>query len=111
MKVDIEPYSGVGVVTPHGPLLRADVDEVRTAAASALERYQQRIVIDLHDVPYCDSAGIELLLALSEGLSRLERPRLALLQPTCLESLELTGAADHLEIVDGVDDGVRSLRR
>lgn len=111
MKVDSEPFGLVTVVTPHGPLTREELAEFVTAAEDAAAAKDGRVVLDMHDVPYLDSGGIEALLALAGGDGAAVRPRLARVDETCREALNLTKALGRIEVFDTVESAVRSFKQ
>lgn len=110
MKVDSEPFGLVTVVTPHGPLTRDELADFVTATEDAVVAKDGRVVLDMHDVPYLDSGGIEALLTLCGAAGALVRPRLAQLEETCREALSLTAVLDKLDVFDTVESAVRSFK-
>ncbi len=62
MKVVPQSHAGVTVLTAHGPLIAEETVDLRRALENATAAKARRIVLDLADVPYLDSTGIELLL-------------------------------------------------
>lgn len=127
MKVQTQPQGNLTLLVPHGPLVADELIEFRRSVEAALkgtgphsEPRQKapsgprlrRVVVDMADVPYLDSAGIELLLELcSVGRAPQQRPKLAALSETCLEALELTDNLPRLEVFDTVDNALRSCQR
>jgi|GEM_PF-361116 len=112
MKVQSQAHGTVMIVTPHGPLVAEDAADFRQAITMALASKSKRVVLDMADVPYLDSAGIELLLELcSLKLAPHQRPKLAALSETCLEALELTDVLPKLEVFDTVENALRSCQR
>ena len=112
MKVHSHPHGQVTVLTAHGPLIGEERIDLQRAVESTTKAGVKRLVIDLADVPYLDSTGIELLLSLS-GLHVTSpgRPKLASLSETCLEALELTDVLPRLEVFDTLDNALRSCQR
>ena len=124
MKVQTHPLGNVMVLVAHGPLLsdelgelRAAVESTATSSAGGTGAACRGIVVDLSDVPYLDSAGIELLLELAAVTQTVGgetsqhtgvRPKLASLSETCLEALELTNVLPRLDVFDTVENAVRS---
>jgi anti-anti-sigma factor len=113
MKVSTQPHGSVSVVVAHGPLIAEELIDLRRAVETAAAAMgNKHIVVDVTDVPYLDSSGIELLLELC-GLQSMvpQRPKLAALSETCLEALELTDVLPRLEVYDTVENALRSCRR
>ncbi len=107
-----QPHSNITILVPHGPLVAEETIDLRRAVQSATASQTKRVVVDLADVPYMDSGGIELLLELGNvNVSPLQRPKLAALSETCMEALELTDTLPRLEVFDTVENALRSYQR
>lgn len=112
MKIDVQIHGSVAVVVPHGPLTADQVDAFHGKLKSAMEQRQGRVVIDLRDVAYFDSRGIETLLQLcGERRAVVQKPTLAQLGETCREALDLTHALQRLDVFDTVENAIRSYKR
>ena len=112
MKTEVQAYGNVTVIAAHGPLVAEESVDLKRAVENSLTAGSQRLVLNLADVPYLDSTGIELLLELCHaGLAPRRRPKVAALSETCLEALELTDVLPRLEVFDTVDNAVRSSKR
>jgi anti-anti-sigma factor len=112
MKVDTQLHGSVSVLIPHGPLAGDELDDFRQALSVAIDQKSGRVVLDLDDVPYLDSGGIETLLELCTGQQAASaRPRLARLGETCREALDLTDALARLTVFDTVESAIRSYKR
>jgi anti-anti-sigma factor len=69
------------------------------------------VILDLTDVVYIDSAGIQLLYRLGEGL-RTRGQVLRIVIPgdsPVNDALRLAGIKHHADVVEAVDDGLRAL--
>ena len=108
MKVDVLPQGSITVLAPHGPLTRDEDDDFRAAAGDPIRDRNGRVVIDMSDVPYLDSRGIETLLELVADARTLVKPRLAHVCDTCREALDLTDVLEQLEVFDTVESALRS---
>ncbi len=112
MKVDSQLHGSVSVLVPHGPLAGDDVQDLRTALSLAIDQKSGRVVLDMSDVSYLDSSGIETLLELCAGQQAASaRPRLAQLCETSREALDLTDTLLRLTIFDTVENAIRSYKR
>jgi anti-anti-sigma factor len=112
MKVDTTPHGMVTVVVPHGPLVADELSDFRRAVESATQRHGGRVVIDLADVPYLDSGGIETLLNLYTAQRwSTGGTKLAKLTETCREALDLTDVLPRLDVFDNVENALRSFNR
>lgn len=112
MKLDVQTHGLVTVIVPHGPLISEEVQDFRQAVEPTAALKTGRLVVDMRDVPYLDSAGIETLLELF-GRSRVSaaRPKLARLSETCREALNLTDVLVRLDVFDTVENAIRSYNR
>lgn len=111
MKIQPQPHGNATLLAAHGPLVREDLADLRRSVTDAAAR-TKHVVVDLADVPYLDSSGIELLLELAGAqLPALHRPKLAALSETCLEALELTDTLAKLEVFDTVENALRACRQ
>lgn len=112
MKVDTQIRGSVSVLVPHGPLAGDDVEDLRQALSLAIDQRSGRVVLDMSDVPYLDSSGIEALLELCAGQQIASaRPRLAQLGGTSREALDLTDVLPRVTIFDTVESAIRSYKR
>ena len=112
MKIDVQLHGSVSVLVPHGPLAGDELEDFREALSVAIDQKSGRVVLDLNDVPYLDSPGIEALLDLCTGQQAASaRPRLAQLGETCREALDLTDALNRLTVFDTVESAIRSYKR
>jgi anti-anti-sigma factor len=111
MKVQTQNHGNVTVLALHGPLVTDELADVRRALKPASGDLRHPI-IDMTDVPYLDSSGIELLLEFcGVHLSPHQRPKMAALSETCREALELTDALPRLDVFDTVENAMRSCQR
>ena len=67
------------------------------------------LVIDLHETPLIDGAGLETLIDLREKIeSRGGGVKLAAVNPLCADILRITGVGDKFEQFDVVKSAVGS---
>ena len=111
MKVETQHHGTVAVVVPHGPLVRDEIDDLRRALETTLELKSGRVVIDMTHVPWLDSAGIETLASAARAEEYPYPPRVAALNDTCREALDLTGVLASLDTFDTVENAIRSFKR
>lgn len=109
MRVDTTSCGTVAILIPHGALVADDVADFQQAVRDASRERVGRVVIDLSDVPYFDSAGIQSLLTLYREPSELSTPpKISNLTETCREALDLTNVLLRLHVFDTVENAVRS---
>ena len=112
MKIDVQLHGSVSVLVPHGPLVEGELDGFRQQVHEAIVQKSGRIVLDMSDVPYLDSGGIEALSELCAGQQAASaRPRLAQLSDTAREALDLTDVLERLTVFDTVENAIRSHKR
>ncbi len=110
MKVDLETHGSVVVIVPRDAITEATLADVSAATEAA--RAQSgggRMVLDMGNVAFLDSAAIEHLLSFAGTASRGPLvPRLAALNETVRETLSLTETLPRFSIYDSVESAVRS---
>lgn len=106
MKVDTRQQGAAVVLRPSGALVGDDVADFDQAVQDALAARGARLVVDMTEVSYLDSRGIESLLDLAARAAPL-----AALGETCREALDLTEVLPKLVVFDTVDNALRSLKR
>ena len=112
MKVQAQANGAVTVLAAHGPLVGEEVADLRRAIETETAGQAKRVIVDLSDVPYLDSAGIEFLVQTCDlGVSAPKRPTLAALSETCREALELTDVLPRLQVFDTVENALRGCQR
>jgi anti-anti-sigma factor len=109
MHIDVKRIGTVDVLTPRGAMVDEDAEEFVGTLQVRLKASNPRFVLDLHEVPYFDSRGLEGLVDAAYDLQqRGSRLRLAAVTATCREVFELTGQAGMMEFFDEPQDAVRS---
>ncbi len=111
MKIDVQSHGTVAVVVPHGPLTRDELGDFRATVDETVSAKEGRVVLDMTQVPFVDSGGIETLLDICGTVDAFNRPRLAQLDETCREALALTDVLTHLDVFDTVDNAIRSYKQ
>ncbi|MFO0840307.1 MAG: STAS domain-containing protein [Phycisphaerae bacterium] len=112
MKISEQLHGPVTVLTPHGPMISEELADFRNAVERATAARATRTVLDMSDVPYVDSAGIESLLNYcGSQVLPLKRVKLAGLLDCCREALDVTDVLGKLEAFNSVDDAIRSCKR
>lgn len=109
MEIQEQKQGAVTVLKPVGPLCADDADGFRSRCVEATTRTLGRFVVDASAVPYADSRGLEVLLALSESLGQAGQSlKLCAATDTVREALELTELSQLFEHYEDVPAGVRS---
>jgi len=94
----VEKQGAVSVVRPQGPLTEAQCASFLEAALGKLGQGRPMVVIDLHEVPLVDSAGLEALVEVREKIeSRGGAVKLAAVNALCSDIFRVTGLNQKFE--------------
>src|SRR5688572_5047410 len=111
MKLSYEDHNAITVLTISGELTADQSDSFRRACQERLESGVRDVVLDLEYLTLIDSAGLELLLWLTEeagqrhGQVRLVKP-----DETISKILQLTRLDRRFSIHSSVESAAKSLR-
>jgi len=109
MKVERQEIGTVEILSPQGVLTEDDAEEFSTMLQRRLAGANPRVAVSLSDVPYMDSTALNALLEAAEELAdRGTRLKLVSVNPTCRETLELTGLSPRFQFFENPQDAVRS---
>jgi len=101
MKITEQRQGAVVVLKPEGALVEADAAALKQRLTQAMGASLGRFVVDLSNVPFVDSRGLEVLVEVTEELGKSGQVlRLCAANKTVREVLELTdltGLFDHFE--------------
>jgi len=111
MNVRCEDYDHVTVVALSGELNADTVENVRKHIDQRIENKVRFFVLDLEQMTYVDSKGLELLLWLQEQCDeRLGQVRLNKPDETCRKILQVTRLDGRFDIFDDVTEAVKTMR-
>lgn len=111
MKLAFDDYEHLTVMKVTGELTADDAERFRKAALERIERHVRDFVLDLAEVEFVDSKGLESLLWLQETcIENLGQVRLAALTQNVQKILELTRLSARFEREDDVEAAIKSLR-
>lgn len=109
MRIEQQRVGSVDVLMPVGALVDEDGEQFGDTLLTRLRTSNPRVVLAMQEVPYMDSAALEMLLEASDLLvERAASLKLAAVTSTCREILELTGLSDRFQFFNTMEDGVRS---
>ena len=99
----------VAILKPMGPIVADEMDDLVEDLESTVESGNLAVAIDLREVPFIDSAGLELLTKVQRTLQRMGGA-LKLVGPTslCRQILEVTRLIDAFEVHTDSMSAVRS---
>ena len=94
----VEPQGAVDVVQLSGPLNNENAEQLVATVQATLAEGQPMIVLDMHDVPLLDSAGLDALLDVHDAVVlKGGAVKLAALTPLCDDVLRVTGVDRYFE--------------
>ena len=109
MQIQEQRQGAVTVLRPAGPLTVGEVKDFRSTVERAISSNLGRFVLDMSAIPYLDSAGLEVLVDLTEALSESGQSlKLCAPNKTIREVLSLTDLAPLFEQFEDVGTAVRS---
>ncbi len=111
MKIHHEDYDQLTVIKIKGDLISDETDRLRRIAVERMDERIRDFVLDLSEMEFVDSKGLETLIWLQDqSADRLGQIRLAACQETVLKILEITRLASRFDCHDEIDAAVKSLR-
>ncbi|MCD6365503.1 MAG: STAS domain-containing protein [Planctomycetes bacterium] len=111
MKIEERQVEGVTIFTPHGPLVKADADQLKGYLAGASVHNPERIVIDTSAVPFLDSRGLEVLIEVTTNMTSSQgRLKVAGANETLREVMMLTDTSELFEHFQDVESALRSFK-
>ncbi len=111
MKLEFDDHDQLTIATLHGDLTSEYADAFRKAALERVEKNVRDFVLDVSQVEFIDSAGLEALLWLQETCAEhLGQVRLAQTTENVNRILEITRLAGRLESHEQIEAAIKSLR-
>lgn len=109
MEINEQRQGAVTVLRPKGALVLDDAEVFRNRVGEVMTRSLGRFVVDMAEVPYVDSRGLEVLKDMSEQLSEGGRLlRLCSTNETVREVLEITDLSESFEFFADAMSAARS---
>ena len=109
MKISWQNYNDVTVVELRGDLEGDSAEPLRSAITEIIAGPRAGIVLNLSEVEFIDSQGLELLLWVSDYCRQNRVPlRLAGLAENCTKILEITRLQDEFDCHAELAEAVRS---
>lgn len=108
MKTSLYQVSNTQVLALQDAVTQAERTELEDILSQASAGPAPRLAVDLSEVPFIDSAMLELLLQTSRELaSRGGRLKLVALSPNCAEILRITDLRSRFEVHGSVEEATR----
>lgn len=108
MKSNLYQVGSTHVLAIQEAITQAECAEMKDLLSRAATAGGGKVAVDLSEVPFIDSAVLELLLATNkECVSRGGRLKLVALSPNCQEILRLTDLKTRFEIAASVEEASR----
>lgn len=109
MRIEASRHGAVTVLRPEGPLIGEDADQLRTMMRESFHESMGRLVVDLGEVAYVDSAGLDTLVDAGETIADIGMTlKVAGANETLREVFDLTGVRSRFEQFEDVPAAVRS---
>ena len=111
MKLNFDDHEQLTVVAIKGDLNAESTEALRKAALEKLNKTTRDFVLDLHEMEFIDSKGLESLLWLQDQCGeRLGQIRLAGASENFQKVLEMTRLTPRFECTADVEAAIKSLR-
>jgi anti-anti-sigma factor len=108
MKSNLYQVSNTQVLAFQEALTHAECDEMKDLVVRAAGTGAPKLAVDLSEVPFIDSAALELLVQLSKDFAgRGGRLKLVALSNNCEEILRLTDLRSRFEVCTSVEEATR----
>lgn len=108
MKCNEYQSGGMQVLAVREAITQTECEELKDLISRASATGTGRVSIDLSEVPFVDSATLELLLtAAKDCAARGGRLKLVAPSPNCQEILRLTDLRNRFDIVDSIEEATR----
>jgi len=110
VKISSYQHGKATVVSPRDAIVESDCADLRHAVAQAIANGSSQIVIDLAEVPFIDSAGLELFCELQTTCAESgAHLKLASLDETCAEILHITDLDFRFHTFQTVEESIKGL--
>lgn len=110
MKIVRDNYDQHTVFTLRGEMTAETIDEFRKAALEEMDEKTRDFILDMSNVTFIDSKGLETLIWLHEQcIERLGQIRLAACPDNIRTILRITRLDDLLQACDDIDQAIKSL--
>jgi len=112
MRIETNRHGAVTVIQPSGPVIsQEDATQLRSEAFSVLGNTLGRFVLDVSQMSFVDSHGLETLVEITEELhAGGQSLKLCMLSDTLREILAITDLTSKFEQFEDVQTAVRSFR-
>lgn len=110
MKLEQTRHGASTVISIHGALVNEELTKLSDAIDESLGLGATKLVLELSEVPFVDSAGLELLLDLISRIGKLGGEiRLAALNEVCREIFSATRMDNFYHLFEDADSALRSM--
>ena len=109
MRIETQKVGAVTVLEPHGPVVQEDATAFGQHLEQTLHQSMGRLVIDVSEVPYLDSLGLQILADAAEQLQNTGQSlRLSGANETLRTVFEITELHHHFDHYQDIHTAVRS---
>ena len=110
MKIDTQSYNDVIVIEMQGELIVEYLQQFKDTVAEIMPDKPTGIVLDMTNVGFIDSQGLEYLLLLSDDCHKANcQLKLAGLDENCAKILEITRLQVQLDTYEELAEAVKSV--
>ena len=109
MRIQTQQVGAVTVFEPQGPIIQDDAEDFAARLGETLRASMGRLVVDVANVPYLDSRGLETLADTAQSLQETGQSlRLSGANETLRTVFALTELDAHFDHYQDVNTAVRS---
>ncbi len=110
MKINVQDYDQITVMEMHGEFTEENSKRFEEAAAEQLNKRTKGIVLDMSNISFIDSRGLEQMLWLKDSCyGNGCELRLAALDGNCQKILQITRLDREFETFDDLAESVKSI--
>ena len=109
MKIETQNYNDIAVIELQGELTEEFIKPLQDAASSVIASRVSGVVLDMTNVGFIDSRGLEQMLWLRDYCQENSRQlKLASTDENCHRILEITRIAPQFDIYEELSEAVKS---
>jgi anti-sigma B factor antagonist len=110
MRLDVYQTGSATILTAREAIVQAECEQLRSVVIEAMGSGRGRIVLDMAEAPYIDSAGLELLCDLHDvAAERGGSFKLAAPNEICQEILRITDLRERFAVYETVEQAAKSV--
>lgn len=104
--ISVSEPDGVAIVQVGGELDLGTAPQLLTSISELIDSGSHRVVLDLHELTFCDSAGLSALVRIRKRVEQVDGALILTRPAPIVKSvLDLTGMGELIPIYSTVDQG------